>query len=176
MSFWFLQFTQKTNENNSTWGTIVAKSIFFVELKIPKRHFEINWPLGGRQCQKCPKCLTVFRLIFQNLSKHVWHSWKKALFSVRSPWLCIYDSRLDLVITLKLSAYAIFTTFILTRNLQAWFYIYIVHTMYILLLLLMYRYCALKIKSANPFKSFNPIPTRWGRNQPSHCISRDHFG
>ena len=50
MSFWCLQFSQKTNENNSTWGTIVVKSIFFIrfmgELKIPKRHFEINWPLG----------------------------------------------------------------------------------------------------------------------------------
>ena len=131
MSFWFLQYTKKTNENNWTWGTIVAKwFFFFVELKIPKRHFEINWPLGGGQWQKCPKCLTVFRLIFQNLSKHVWHSWKKALFSVRSPWLCIYDSRLELAITLKLSAYAIFTTFILTRNLHTWFYIYIPCTFY----------------------------------------------
>ena len=39
---------KKKNENNSTWGTIVVKSNFFVrflgELKIPKRHFEINWP------------------------------------------------------------------------------------------------------------------------------------
>ena len=38
------------NENNSTWGTKVVKSIFLVhflgELKIPKRHFEINWPLN----------------------------------------------------------------------------------------------------------------------------------
>ena len=50
MSFWCLQFSQKTNENNPTWGTIVVKSNFFVcflgELKIPKRHFEINWPLA----------------------------------------------------------------------------------------------------------------------------------
>ena len=49
MSFWCLQFSQKRMKNNSTWGTIVAKSIFFVhfwgELKIPKRHFKINWPL-----------------------------------------------------------------------------------------------------------------------------------
>ena len=52
MSFWCLQFSQKTNENNSTWGTIVVKANFFVrflgELKIPKRYFEINWPLAGR--------------------------------------------------------------------------------------------------------------------------------
>ena len=42
-------FNSPKNENNSTWGTIVVKSTFFVrflgELKIPKRHFEINWPL-----------------------------------------------------------------------------------------------------------------------------------
>ena len=47
-SFWCLQILPKKNENNSTWGTIVVKSNFFVrflgELKIPKRHFEINWP------------------------------------------------------------------------------------------------------------------------------------
>ena len=40
---------KQMNENNSTWGTIVVKSDFYVrflrELKIPKRHFEINWPL-----------------------------------------------------------------------------------------------------------------------------------
>ena len=38
------------NEDNSIWGNIVVKSIFFVcfsgELEMPKRHFEINWPLG----------------------------------------------------------------------------------------------------------------------------------
>ena len=46
--FWCLQFSQKTNKNNSTWGTIVVKSFFYHflgELKIPKIHFEINWPL-----------------------------------------------------------------------------------------------------------------------------------
>ena len=56
MSFWCLQFSQKTNQNNLTWGTIVAgvKSNCFVrflgESKIPKRHFEINWSL------KCTTC------------------------------------------------------------------------------------------------------------------------
>ena len=43
---------KKTNENKSTWGTIVVKSNFFIpyfgELKIPKRHFEINWPLADQ--------------------------------------------------------------------------------------------------------------------------------
>ena len=51
MSFSCLQFSQKTNKNNLTWGTIVVKSNFFVcflgELKIQKRHLEINWPLEG---------------------------------------------------------------------------------------------------------------------------------
>ena len=44
--FWCLQFSPKTNENNSTLHTIVVKLNFFVhfggELKIPKRHIEIN--------------------------------------------------------------------------------------------------------------------------------------
>ena len=41
-----LQFFQKSNENNSTWGTLVVKSNFFVRfLDELKRHFEINWPL-----------------------------------------------------------------------------------------------------------------------------------
>ena len=30
MSFWCLQFFQKTNKNNSTWGTIVVRSNFFL--------------------------------------------------------------------------------------------------------------------------------------------------
>ena len=43
------QFSQEMNEKNSTLGTMVVKSNIFVrflgELKIPKRHFEIDWPL-----------------------------------------------------------------------------------------------------------------------------------
>ena len=46
MSFLCVQFSLKMNENNSK----VVKLIFFVRflggLKIPKRHFEINWPLS----------------------------------------------------------------------------------------------------------------------------------
>ena len=49
MSFWCLQFFQKKNKNNSTWGIIVVGSNFFIrfleELRIPKSPFEINWPL-----------------------------------------------------------------------------------------------------------------------------------
>ena len=49
MSFWYHQFFQKTNEK--IWPTYYSNSsrIVFVrfleELKTPKRHFEINWPL-----------------------------------------------------------------------------------------------------------------------------------
>ena len=41
----FKKCTAKKERNNSTWGTRVLKSNLFVELKISKRHFEINWPL-----------------------------------------------------------------------------------------------------------------------------------
>ena len=41
--FWYLQFFQKTNENNSTWGTIVVKSNFIVrflgEIEDIKKNF-----------------------------------------------------------------------------------------------------------------------------------------
>ena len=44
-----LQFSQKTNENNSTWDIIVVGSNFFVsfleEIRIPKSPFEIYRPL-----------------------------------------------------------------------------------------------------------------------------------
>ena len=53
ISFWYLQFSQKTNEKKKIDFTTMVPSaswIVFVcflgELKIPKRHFEINWPLG----------------------------------------------------------------------------------------------------------------------------------
>ena len=66
MAFWCLQFTQKTNEINSTWGTIVVKSNFFVhslgELKIPKRHFEINWPLALSISYKIVSCHWILRM------------------------------------------------------------------------------------------------------------------
>ena len=50
MLFWCVQFFQKMNENNSIWGTIVESNCFVCfleEFKIPKRHFEINWPLAN---------------------------------------------------------------------------------------------------------------------------------
>jgi hypothetical protein len=42
MSFWYLQFFHKTNKTISSWIVFVH---FLKELKIQKRHFEINWPL-----------------------------------------------------------------------------------------------------------------------------------
>ena len=48
--FGVFNFSQKMNENKSTWGIIAVKSNFFVhflgELRIPKSPFEINWPLN----------------------------------------------------------------------------------------------------------------------------------
>ena len=48
MSFWCIQFFQKW-KNNLTWCTIVVKLNLFVrfleECKMPKRQYEINWPL-----------------------------------------------------------------------------------------------------------------------------------
>ena len=42
--------SSKKPENNLTWGAVVVRSNFFVrfseELKIPKIHFEIKWPVG----------------------------------------------------------------------------------------------------------------------------------
>ena len=50
MVFWVGDFLQKTNENKSTWGIIVAKLNSFVhfleKIDDPKKHFEINWPLS----------------------------------------------------------------------------------------------------------------------------------
>ena len=50
MSFWYLQFSQKLNEKIRLYYNGTSSWIVFVhflgELKTPKRHFEINWPLG----------------------------------------------------------------------------------------------------------------------------------
>ena len=46
--FGVIKLFQKIKENKSTWGIIVVKLIFFhfwEELRIPKSHFETNWPL-----------------------------------------------------------------------------------------------------------------------------------
>ena len=55
--FWYLQFSQKLNENNSAWGTMVVKSNSFVrflgEFKIPNRHFENNGPLDQAVWDQC---------------------------------------------------------------------------------------------------------------------------
>ena len=55
ISKWFFRvvdFLQKTNENQWTWGLIELKSNLFVrfleEIDEPKNHFEINWPLAHR--------------------------------------------------------------------------------------------------------------------------------
>ena len=49
MSFWYLQFSQKTNKKIWPYCYGTSSQIVFVcflgELKKPKGHFEINWPL-----------------------------------------------------------------------------------------------------------------------------------
>ena len=49
MSFWYVQFSQKTNEKSRLYYYGTSSRIVFVcflgELKTLKRHFEINWPL-----------------------------------------------------------------------------------------------------------------------------------
>ena len=50
MHFCYLQFSQKMNKKiwlyyYGTSSRIVLRSFFLGELKTPKRHFEINWPL-----------------------------------------------------------------------------------------------------------------------------------
>ena len=51
MSFWYLQFSQKPNKKIRLYYYGTSIRIVFVrllgELKTPKRHFEINWPLAG---------------------------------------------------------------------------------------------------------------------------------
>ena len=82
--FWCLLFSQKTNENNSTWGTIVVKLIFFCsflgELKIPKRHFEINWPLGSIHVRRPAEKTTSSRFFAENMwscqNYSTWFFWK----------------------------------------------------------------------------------------------------
>ena len=61
MSLWYLQLSQKTNENiwlyyYGTSGRIVFVR-FLGELKSPKRHFEINWPLSKNNKVKWTKRL-----------------------------------------------------------------------------------------------------------------------
>ena len=55
MYFWYLQFSQKTSKKirlyyygTSSWIDFVR---FLGELKTPKRHFEINWPLNSATCR-----------------------------------------------------------------------------------------------------------------------------
>ena len=49
MSIWYFQFFQKTNKKIWLYHYGTSSRIVFIrfseELKIPKRHFEINWPL-----------------------------------------------------------------------------------------------------------------------------------
>ena len=65
MSFWYLQFSQKPNEKVRLYYYVTSSRIVFVrflgELKTPKRHFEINWPLEYRKTR--PKSPSVSFLL-----------------------------------------------------------------------------------------------------------------
>jgi hypothetical protein len=51
MSLWYLQFSRKTNKKIRLYYYGTSSPILFVrflgELKTPKIHFEINWPLSS---------------------------------------------------------------------------------------------------------------------------------
>ena len=134
MSFWWLQFSHKMNKNNSTWGTILVKWNCFVrflgELKIPKRHFEMNWPLERNSYKKSKfkKCMIDYCSYYiqsqssrteempcdwlteMHFWSHIFWVWisylnfalKRAIFS---PWLfrCMYFGCLQIKMTIDLN-------------------------------------------------------------------------
>ena len=75
MSFWYLQFSQKINKKFWIYYYGTSSRIVFVlflgELKTPKRHFEINWPLVIKRFDREPSYFSLYNLC-QNF--HVWHS------------------------------------------------------------------------------------------------------
>ena len=114
MPFWCLQFFQKTNENNSTWGTIVVRSNLFVhfleEFKIPKRHFEINWPLvaelrSANRHKSWERRKVVSDILHDLLCKSIWIDllflYKGYNFLVRLSICCFIYERLVFVDSLK---------------------------------------------------------------------------
>ena len=83
MSFWYLQFSQKTNEKIPLYFFSTLSQIVFVhflgELKTPKRHFEINWPLTKYKSYKYKTCALSSRL--EKKAKG-----NNCTFGVKKPW------------------------------------------------------------------------------------------
>ena len=72
MSYWYLQFSKKMNEKirhyyygTSNWIVFVR---FLGELKTPKRHFEINWPL---ELNRKTKMTCVIEKPFANMHSEI---------------------------------------------------------------------------------------------------------
>ena len=76
-------FSQKTNKNKSTWGIIVVKLNFFVrflgEMKIPKGHIEINWPLARHIIGRIPLMGKVY--LISKVSSHLSTKWRILMVS-----------------------------------------------------------------------------------------------
>ena len=91
MSFCCFQFSQKTNKNNSTWGTIVVKSNFFIHflgvLKIPRRHFEINWPLTSITKNVFENIIVLNRSMSRLVAQARW--FLKQLLAIRNSFQCL---------------------------------------------------------------------------------------
>ena len=86
MSFCYLRFFQKTNKKNrlNYYGT--SSRIVFVrfleELKTPKRHFEINWPLVKFSEELSQEKTTSHGSIILTIA--ICDKWLKILFQVQN--------------------------------------------------------------------------------------------
>ena len=67
MPFWYLQFSQKTNQKFDFTTMLPQVELFSFgflgELKTPKRYFEINWPLRIFSFGTNGKCRNTFKTV-----------------------------------------------------------------------------------------------------------------
>ena len=69
---------------------------FLVDLKTPKGHFEINWPLtkiSSRKCQIIFLQTIYLRDIFWSLLLRQYQLWNLKLGYTKLDWLCIFNHR-----------------------------------------------------------------------------------
>ena len=100
MSFWYLQFSKKTNKKNLTLLLWYLKSncfrLFFGELKAPKRHFEINWPLHRTKVRwRFRKILWPSENIWTLIKHHLPVGLHQKVVSVGSLWQCLAGIRTE---------------------------------------------------------------------------------
>ena len=80
MSFWYLQFSQKTNKKIKLYCHITSRLVFLLEgLKTSKFPFKINWPLAGRS-KKAPTML-IFTIFLWKAHRFKWKMLKTLLLS-----------------------------------------------------------------------------------------------